>query len=459
MNNFEDSENSTDEHENDSKNLENEENVIMNSLSFNQSKDNELVKTDLSSRKKHNNAVKFNSAALILKSSLNSLIKKFKKDKLSTVSQLLKELKEFKELKNVKRFKLLKSLKLSKFLQKCKFYTSVKMKSYIQKVIKKSLADVRIIWDNLKILKLNLTDYLRLETIIDLRNFLETNSKITKIMKRFIESQEQWFDLTKDMKNVLQSTLWNFIMNKVLLILRELNRSLLLSMSWYSDSEKRSIVSWLVIMFQLIQTALKAFSDLDNVTIIKHLRNISEKDWHKAYYIIRCFWKCCNDSRKMKAIESILKLQNKSMHLSLYLTNINLHDVAKIEVLELIMININLFNQEKSQISMNNIEFLNELLNFEVLSKNEKIKCIAVINDVFEKFFYKVLSDLRKIDVNNVQSSMSENVQMKLIAAMIKKVKIKLLFLFKMMMILKNCNIKQQKRFVKEFINMKKKKT
>ncbi len=161
----------------------------------------------------------------------------------------------------------------------------------------------------------------------------------------------------------------------------------------------------------------------------------------------------------MKAIESILKLQNKSMHLSLYLTNINLHDVAKIEVLELIMININLFNQEKSQISMNNIEFLNELLNFEVLSKNEKIKCIAVINDVFEKFFYKVLSDLRKIDVNNVQSSMSENVQMKLIAAMIKKVKIKLLFLFKMMMILKNCNIKQQKRFVKEFINMKKKKT
>jgi len=58
----------------------------MNSFSLDQSKDNELVKINLSSRKKHDNIVKFNSAALISESSLNSLIKKFKKDKLSTVS-------------------------------------------------------------------------------------------------------------------------------------------------------------------------------------------------------------------------------------------------------------------------------------------------------------------------------------------------------------------------------------
>ncbi len=59
MNNFEDSENSTDEHENDSKNLEDEKDAIMNNLSFNQSKDNELVKIDFSSRKKNNNTIKF----------------------------------------------------------------------------------------------------------------------------------------------------------------------------------------------------------------------------------------------------------------------------------------------------------------------------------------------------------------------------------------------------------------
>lgn len=299
------------------------------------------------------------------------------------------------------------------------------MKNYIWKVIKKSLADVRIIWDNLEILELNLTDYLRLETIIDLRNFLKINSKITKIMRRFTQSWEQQFDLTKDMKNVLQSILWNFIMNKVSLILRELNRSLSLSMSWYSNSEKRLIISWLVIMFQLIQTVSKAFSDLDNMMITKHLRNISKEDWHRAYYIIRCFWKCCNESRRMKAIESISKLQNKSARSSLYLININLHDVARAKVFELIMINIDLFNQEESQISMNDVEFLNELLNFKVLSKNKKIKCIAVINDIFEKSFCKVLSDLRKIDANNVQSSMSKSVQTKLIAAMTKRMKIK----------------------------------
>ena len=53
---------------------------------------------------------------------------------------------------------------------------------------------------------------------------------------------------------------------------------------------------------------------------------------------------------------------------------------------------------------MNDIESLNELLNFKVLLKNEKIKCIAVINDIFEKSFCKVLNDLQKIDANNVQS-------------------------------------------------------
>jgi len=79
MNNFEDSENSTDEHENDLKNLEDEKDAIINSLLFDQSKDNELVKTDLSSRKKSDNAVKFNSAALISESSSNSSIEKFKK--------------------------------------------------------------------------------------------------------------------------------------------------------------------------------------------------------------------------------------------------------------------------------------------------------------------------------------------------------------------------------------------
>ncbi len=91
----------------------------------------------------------------------------------------------------------------------------------------------------------------------------------------------------------------------------------------------------------------------------------------------------------------------------------------------MIAINIGLFDQEKSQISMNDVESLNELSNFKALSKNEKIKCIAVINDVFEKSFCKVLSDLRKIDANNVRSSMSESVQAKLIAAMTKRVKIK----------------------------------
>lgn len=136
-------------------------------------------------------------------------------------------------------------------------------------------------------------------------------------------------------------------MNKVLLTFCELNRSLLLSMSWYSDSEKQLIVSWFMIMFQLIQTALKAFSDLDNLTITKYLRNISEEDWYRAYYIIKCFWKCCNESRRIKAIESISKLQNKSAHLSLYLTNVNFRNIAKIEALKLIAININLFNQEK----------------------------------------------------------------------------------------------------------------
>jgi len=127
----------------------------------------------------------------------------------------------------------------------------------------------------------------------------------------------------------------------------------------------------------------------------------------------------------MKTIESILKLQNKLMHSSLYLTNVNLHDVAKIEILKLIAINIDLFNQEKLQISMNDVEFLNEFSNFKVLLKNKKIEYIAIINDIFKKFFYKVLSDLQKIDANNVQSSMSKSVQTKLIAAMIKKVKIK----------------------------------
>jgi len=127
----------------------------------------------------------------------------------------------------------------------------------------------------------------------------------------------------------------------------------------------------------------------------------------------------------MKTIESILKLQNKLMHSSLYLTNVNLHDVAKIEILKLIAINIDLFNQEKLQISMNDVEFLNEFSNFKVLLKNKKIEHIAIINDIFKKSFYKVLSDLQKIDANNVQSSMSESVQTKLIAAMIKKVKIK----------------------------------
>ncbi len=175
-------------------------------------------------------------------------------------------------------------------------------------------------------------------------------------------------------------------------------------MLWYSNSEKWSIVSWLVIMFQLIQTALKAFSDLNNATIIKHLKDISKEDWYKAYYIVQCFWKCHNESRRTKAIKSISKLQNKSACSSFYLTNINLYDVAKAEALKLIMININLFNQKKSQISMNDIESLNELLNFKVLLKNEKIKCIAVINDIFEKSFCKVLNDLQKIDANNVQS-------------------------------------------------------
>jgi len=127
----------------------------------------------------------------------------------------------------------------------------------------------------------------------------------------------------------------------------------------------------------------------------------------------------------MKIIESILKLQNKLMHSSLYLTNVNLHDVAKIEILKLIAINIDLFNQEKLQISINDVEFLNEFSNFKVLLKNKKIEHIAIINDIFKKFFYKVLSDLQKIDANNVQSSMSKSVQTKLIAAMIKKVKIK----------------------------------
>ncbi len=50
----------------------------------------------------------------------------------------------------------------------------------------------------------------------------------------------------------------------------------------------------------------------------------------------------------MKVIKSISKLQNKSMHLSLYLTDVNFYDVMKVEVLKLIVININLFNQEKS---------------------------------------------------------------------------------------------------------------
>ncbi len=214
-----------------------------------------------------------------------------------------------------------------------------------------------------------------------------------------------------------------------------------------------------MIMFQIIQTALKAFSNLDNMMIIKHLRNISKEDWYKAYYIVQCFWKCHNNSRRMKTIESILKLQNKLMHSSLYLTNVNLHDVAKIEILKLIAINIDLFNQEKLQISMNDVEFLNEFSNFKVLLKNKKIEHIAIINDIFKKSFYKVLSDLQKIDANNVQSSMSESVQTKLIAAMIKKVKIKWSFLFKMIMIFKNYDVKQQEYFIKEFINMKKKKT
>ncbi len=59
---------------------------------------------------------------------------------------------------------------------------------------------------------------------------------------------------------------------------------------------------------------------------------------------------------------------------------------------------------------MNDIKSLNELSNFKVLLKNEKIKCIVIINDVFEKSFCKVCSDLRKIDANNVQSSMSESI-------------------------------------------------
>ncbi len=131
MNNFKNSENSTDEHKNDLKNLENEKDVIMNSFSFNQLKNNELIKINLSSRKNCDNAIKFNLTALISESSLNFLIKKFKKDKLNTVFQLLKELKEFKKFKNVKKLKLFKSLKLSKLLQKCKLYTSVEMKNYI----------------------------------------------------------------------------------------------------------------------------------------------------------------------------------------------------------------------------------------------------------------------------------------------------------------------------------------
>lgn len=61
-----------------------------------------------------------------------------------------------------------------------KEYTSEEMKIYIQKTLRKSLADVRIVWKNLKALESNLASYLSLKATPDLRDFWTSMKRFKK---------------------------------------------------------------------------------------------------------------------------------------------------------------------------------------------------------------------------------------------------------------------------------------
>jgi len=162
-----------------------------------------------------------------------------------------------------------------------KEYTSEEMKIYIQKTLRKSLGDVRIVWKNLKALESNLASYLSLKATSDLRDFDEQRTAL-----RYVE--RRW--------KILWSMIWSFVMNKSSLTDRKLSRHLSLLTSWYINSDKRSIRFWLVTMYQLIQTISEEFLNLNNTIVIKHLGRISDEDWNWAYYITKCYWKSQNKS-------------------------------------------------------------------------------------------------------------------------------------------------------------------
>jgi len=92
-----------------------------------------------------------------------------------------------------------------------KEYTSEEMKIYIQKTLRKSLGDVRIVWKNLKALGSNLASCLSLKATSDLRNFLNKHEKVQEVLQRYMMSREQRFDMSKDVEkfcNQWYEALW-----------------------------------------------------------------------------------------------------------------------------------------------------------------------------------------------------------------------------------------------------------
>lgn len=71
------------------------------------------------------------------------------------------------------------------------------MEGHIQGALKGRLKDVRIVWDNLEAMGLNLTGYLGLKATLDLRNFLFDNPKVKEVLKRYTTSKEKKFDIFK----------------------------------------------------------------------------------------------------------------------------------------------------------------------------------------------------------------------------------------------------------------------
>ena len=282
--------------------------------------------------------------------------------------------------------------------------------------------DVRIIHSGLENNGQVLAGYLGLSDTNALREFM-ANTQVLENLTPWIESRRKNFgcDLQTKNPNWARDKIFRYIYEPDSISIQDLEQGLPLDETrWPSTSMSRGHVSWVVTMFRLIaQSDEKTFPSsyqLDTETLEQYLGACHPEDYHRAYCLLRFYWRENSESRRAKSTES--HKQNLTAKIPEYLKDEDYRSVKDEEGNLLTTVNPALDEYlEQEEDVKSEEDTMSEDLNYSDMQKVELLEGLeTTLNDAFQKTPSR-LPQLRLPELTT-------DVQMAVLANIGKKVKV-----------------------------------